>query len=171
MSKHQKKKGPRFVQLFHWMLDSPAWKDLDAVARAIYIEVQKRYNGSNNGRISYSARQAAKELKIGKDTAARGLRSLEAHGFIVVERRGAFHCKIRHASEYRLTIYESDIATDYANKLPTKECMSWRPEIQNTVRLEGPRVPVVVPFGPSSRTVESKNGPHGPRSRTVVGSK
>lgn len=171
MSKHKRNGMPRFVQLFHWMLNSAAWKDLDPVARAIYIELTYRYNGSNNGRIGYSARQAAEDLKISKDTAARGLRSLEAHGFIVVEKRGAFHCKIRHASEYRLTIYDSDIVTDYASKLATKECMSWRPEIQNTVRLEGPTVPVVVPFGPCSRTVKSKNRPHGPSSRTVRGNK
>jgi hypothetical protein len=166
MSK-QRGKLPRYVMLFHWMLDSAAWKDLDAVARAIYVEVQKRYNGSNNGRIGYSARQAALDLKVSKDTAARGLRSLEAHGFIVIEKRGAFHCKIRHASEYRLTIYDSDIATDYADKLATKDCMSWRPEIQNSVPVVIPSVPVVVPIGPRSRTVSSKNNLHGPRSRTV----
>ena len=158
---------PRFVQLFHWMLRSDAWKDLDAVARAIYVELTARYNGSNNGRIAYSARQAAIDLKISKDTAARALRSVQSHGFIVVEQRGAFHCKVRHASEYRLTIYDSDIATDYASKLATKECMSWRPEIQNSVPVVIPTIPVVVPFGPSNRTMKSKNRSHGPCSRTV----
>jgi predicted ArsR family transcriptional regulator len=112
--------------LFHWQLDSPAWKDLDPVARAIYVELTRRYNGSNNGRIGYSARQAAQDLKISKDTAARGLRSLEAHGFIVTEKRGAFHCKIRHASEYRLTTYDSDIATKYDEKLATKQFLQWQ---------------------------------------------
>ena len=70
MSKHQKKTGPRFIQLFYWMFDTPAWKDLDAVSRAIYVELTARYNGSNNGRIAFSARQAAEELKISKATAA-----------------------------------------------------------------------------------------------------
>ena len=40
MSKSLKKK-PRYVMLFHWQLDSPAWKDLDPVARAIYVELTK----------------------------------------------------------------------------------------------------------------------------------
>jgi hypothetical protein len=57
---------------------------------------------------------------------------IQVHGFIIVEKRGAFHCKIRHASEYRLTIYESDIAPHYADRLATKEFLRW-PEIQNTV--------------------------------------
>jgi hypothetical protein len=156
------------------MLNSPAWKDLNAVERAIYLELTYRYNGSNNGRISYSARQAAEALNISKDTAARGLRSLEIHGFIVAEKRGAFHCKMRHATEYRLTIYESDIATAYAARLATKEFMCWpgtnshgQEKIQNTVPVVIPTVPVVVPIGPSGRTVSSKNSPDGPSGRTV----
>lgn len=168
MSKHQKKTAPRFVQLFYWMFDTLAWRDLDAVSRSIYVELTARYNGSNNGRIAYSARQAAEELKISKDTAARGLRDLQSHGFIVCEKRGAFHCKIRHASEYRLTIYDSDIATSYAEKLCTKEFARW-PEIQNSVPVVGLTGPVVVPYGPRSRTVSSKNSPYGPSGRTVRG--
>ena len=63
MNKHQKKTGARFIQLFYWMFDTPAWKDLDAVSRAIYVELTARYNGSNNGRIAFSARQAAEEIE------------------------------------------------------------------------------------------------------------
>jgi hypothetical protein len=166
MNKHQKKTGPRFIQLFYWMFDTPAWKDLDAVARAIYLELTARYNGSNNGRIAYSARQAAEELKISKDTAARGLRDLQSHGFIVCEKRGAFHCKVRHASEYRLTIYDSNLTDDYAKKLCTKEFARW-PQIQNSVPVVGLTGPVVVPYGPSGRTVSSNNSGHGPSGRTV----
>jgi len=108
------------------MLKSAAWKDLDAEARSIYVELTARYNGSNNGRIGYSSRAAAIDLKISKDTAARGLRSLEAHGFIVVEKRGAFHCKVRHASEYRLTIYDSDIATNLVENWPRSNSCAGR---------------------------------------------
>ena len=165
MSKHRSKQQ-RFVKLFHWMLRGKAWRDLDPVARSIYIELTFRYNGSNNGRIGYSARQAAQDLKISKDTAARGLRSLEEHGFVVVEKRGAFHCKIRHASEYRLTIYDSDIATNLADKLASKECMRWQ-KIQNAVPVVIPTVPVVGPNGPSSRTAQCQKRRHGPSSRTV----
>ena len=165
--KHQRKTGqPRFVQLFHWMLNSPAWKDLDANARAIYVGLTRRYNGSNNGRIAYSVRQAAADLKISKDTAARAFRSLKDHGFIVCERRGAFQWKVRHASEYRLTVYESDVAKTYADKLATKEFRRW-PEIQNSVPVVRPTVPVVVPIGPSNRTNQRQNHRHGPCGRTV----
>src|SRR5262249_4681723 len=127
-----------FVQLFHWMLDSPAWKDLDAKARAIYVELTKRYNGSNNGRIGYSARQAAQDLGISKDTAARTLRSLERHGFIVVEKRGAFHCKIRQGREYRLACLEGEGGNKLGGKLGNKEFMRLVAEIQKTVPCGNP---------------------------------
>jgi predicted transcriptional regulator len=165
MSKHRSKQQ-RFVQLHHWLLNTAAWKDLSAVERSIYVELLFRYNGQNNGRIGYSARTAANALKIGKATAARALRSLQSHGFIVVEKRGAFHCKIRHASEYRLTAYDSDIATNYADKLCTKEFTRW-PKIQMTVppvRLTGR---VVIPNGQPSDTVSSNNSPNGAPSETV----
>jgi hypothetical protein len=156
MSRHQKKTGPRFIQLFYWMLDTPAWGDLTALERSIYVELTRRYNGTNNGSIGYSARTAADEFKISKVTAAKALRSLERHGFIVCEKRGAFHCKIRHASEYRLTIYDSDVATNYQEKLPTKECMRW-PEIQNTVKLQTTTGLVGLPNEQRSLTGSSNN--------------
>jgi hypothetical protein len=166
MSKHQKKSGPRFLQIFYFMLDSAAWKDLNALERSLYFELTRRYNGTNNGRIGYSSRTAADEFKISKVTAAKALRSLERHGFIVCEKRGAFHCKARHASEYRLTIYDSDIATNYADKLPTKEFMRW-PEIQNTVKLQTATGSVGLPNGHRSVTESSNNSPDGEATDTV----
>lgn len=155
MSKHQKKSGPmRYVMLFHWMLKSPAWNDLSAAARAIYVELERRYNGSNNGMIHYSSREAARDVKVSKGTAARALRELQAHGFIAVEKMGAFHLKLRHASEYRLTIYDSNVeGLDYASKLATREFMKW-PEIQNTVPPVRPTGRVVRPYGTRSDTVK-----------------
>jgi DNA-binding transcriptional MocR family regulator len=150
MSKHRGKQ-PRFVQLFHWEMDNAAFKDLNGNARAIYTEIKRRYNGTNNGFIVYSVRQGADELKIGKTTAAKAFIQLQTHGFIVAEQRGAFHWKIdvtgerhRPASEWRLTAYPSDRATDYASKLASKEFMRW-PEIQNTVP---PQVRLVPNTGP-----------------------
>jgi hypothetical protein len=136
--RHRKDKSkvlPRYVMLFHWMLKSEAWKDLSANARAIYVELSMRYNGSNNGFIVYSVREAARDLSVGHVTAARALNDLVDHGFIVAEQRGAFHWKIdstgfrrRPATEWRLTCYDSDRAAGYAEKLATKEFMRWQKE-------------------------------------------
>jgi hypothetical protein len=173
MSKHQKKTGPRFVQLFHWEMDNAAYKDLNGNARAIYTEIKRRYNCTNNGFIVYSIRQGADELKIGKTTAAKAFTDLQTHGFIVAERRGAFHWKIdvsgqrhRPASEWRLTAYPSDRATGIESKYPTKEFMRW-PEIQNTVRPQVRLVPNTGPYGSPTGTMNGKNRADGTCSGTI----
>ena len=155
------------------MMNSAAWKDLNATARAIYIEIAKRYNGTNNGFIVYSVRQAADELKIGKTTAAKGFTDLQSHGFIVAEQRGAFHWKIdvtglrhRPASEWRLTEHHSDRAIGVERRYPTKDFMRW-PEIQNTVRPQVRMVPNTGPHGSPSGTMKDKNGSNGTCTRTI----
>jgi hypothetical protein len=49
----------RYVKLRYWLLNSQAWNSLSGNARALYVELAQRYNGSNNGRIPYSVREAA----------------------------------------------------------------------------------------------------------------
>src|SRR6516162_7111654 len=76
------RKSERYVKLRYWLLDSIAWKSLPAAARALYLEIAKRYNGSNNGRIPYSVREAVKAVHISATTASRMLRILQDRGFI-----------------------------------------------------------------------------------------
>jgi hypothetical protein len=52
----------------------------------------------------------------------RALQRLQDHGFIVQEMRGSFSRKLRHASEWRLTEFSSDIS----NRPATKEFAAWR---------------------------------------------
>jgi len=147
------KKGnlPRHVRLYHWMTSAPAWKSLGAIPRAIYADMAARYAGigSNNGKIAYSVRCAADELRIGVATAKRGLDDLQDRGFIVCTKRGAFSLKKRHASEWRLTEFPSDISTDMA----TKDFMSWTPEKNKTRYPQRNRsVAVAEPIGSCSGT-------------------
>jgi hypothetical protein len=80
--------GPgRHVRLYHWLLESPAWKSLEPGPRALLIEVLQRLNGQNNGYVSLSVREAAERLHVNKDTAAKWFIELEEKGFL------------RHASE------------------------------------------------------------------------
>ena len=108
--KHGRKaKGPPFVQLHYYLLDSKAWHRLSATARAGYIELARLYNGVNNGKLAMSARRLAELIPCNKDTAARILNELESQGFIDVMKVGAFHRKDRIASEYRLACYRCDV--------------------------------------------------------------
>lgn len=165
MSKRDK--GPRHVRICHYMMATPAWKSLGGIPRAIYLDMAARYrgHGSNNGRIGYSVRCAADELGIGVATAKRGLDQLQDHGFIVCTKRGAFSLKQRHASEWRLTEFPSDISTDMA----TKEFMTWTPEKNKTRYPQRNRsIAVAEPISSCSGTEEELNTAHGSCSGTVT---
>lgn len=98
---------PRFVQLFHWMLESSAYRELRPVARALLVELARRYNGINNGEIGLGEREAIYQLDMSDRKAIRrAFKELKDAGFIVKTRAAAFNVKTagsRRASEWRLT--------------------------------------------------------------------
>jgi hypothetical protein len=135
------------------MTETPAWKSLGPIPRAIYLDMAKRYAGpgSNNGKIVYSVRCASDELGIGKSTADRAIDALQDRGFIVCMKRGAFSLKKRHATEWRLTEFASDVSTDLA----TKDFMTWTPDKNKSRYPQRDRtVPVAGPIGTHSGTVQ-----------------
>jgi hypothetical protein len=152
------------TMLFRYMQDSQAWKSLGAIPRAVYLDIAKRYFGTNNGRIGYSIRCAVSELHIGVATAKRALDDLQDRGFIVAMKRGAFSLKQRHASEWRLTQYGCN------NDLATKDFMTWTPDKNKTRYPQRNRtVSVAEPIGSCSGTVSDSNTAHGICSGTVKG--
>ena len=125
MSKLQRHKPERYVKLRYWLLDSPAWQSLPGNARALYVQMAQRYNGSNNGRIPYSVREAAGVLNVSQGMAVYLFDVLQDRGFIVRTKRGIFSEKAttRVASEWRMTEFDNDVVAGYA----TKEFMRWQP--------------------------------------------
>jgi hypothetical protein len=112
-----------FIQIFNYMLATPAWLSLPAMARAAYIQIAARYNGSNNGKISLSSRELADELGCARATAARALTNLDDAGFIRPTSIGQFKLRNRKASEYRLTAFRCDETGEAA----TKDFQQWAP--------------------------------------------
>jgi hypothetical protein len=82
MSKQPKES--RHVRLYHWVMNSEAWRSLSPNARALYVEIAARYHGTNNGRIPFSVREAAEALHIGKNAAAAAFKELQDRGFLVI---------------------------------------------------------------------------------------
>jgi hypothetical protein len=163
-----KNAGPRHVRIHHYMMATPAWQSLGCVERAMYVDIAARYAGlgSNNGRIGYSVRDAAATLHIGTSTAKRAMDALEGRGFIVAMKRGAFSLKKRHATEWRLTEFASDVSGDFA----TKEFMRWTPDKNKTRYPQRHRsVSVAAPIGICSGTEPDSNTSHGTCSGTVNG--
>ena len=122
--KGQAKKGiiestERFVKLTYPLIESEAWRWLRPISKAVYIELKRRYNGLNNGKISLSLSEAAHIIKASKSSISRALKQLETHGFIKLIKKGYFTGRM--ASEYALTDEQLD------GYPPTREWRRWQP--------------------------------------------
>ena len=122
--KRRAKKGiiestERFVKLIYPLLESDAWRWLRPISQSVYIELRRRFNGSNNGRISFSLAEGARILRASKSSIQKALVELEEHGFIKLVKKGYF--TRRMASEYALTDEQLD------GHPPTREWRQWRP--------------------------------------------
>lgn len=82
--KSHKKGAGRHVQLPEWLQASEAWRTLPVGPRALYVELKRRFNGSNNGRVILSHRDAAKAVNAHRNTVGRWFTELEERGFIVM---------------------------------------------------------------------------------------
>ena len=109
----------RFVKLTYPLIESEAWRWLRPISQSVYIERRRRFNGSNNGRISLSLSEAAHILKASKSTISKALNQLETHGFIKLIKKGYFTGRM--ASEYALTDEQLD------GYPPTREWRQWQP--------------------------------------------
>jgi len=121
--KGRSKSGPRFVQLFHYVMDTPAWRSLSPNERCVLLEIARRYDGSNNGRLGLGVREAADLCNINKDTASRAFHALHERGLIECAQAGHFDFKQRHAAEWRLTWCRCD----RTGASPSKAFVTWSP--------------------------------------------
>jgi DNA-binding transcriptional regulator YhcF (GntR family) len=150
--------GPPFIQLYRYMLNCPAYESLSPWARAALVEVQRGYNGSNNGRIILSVRDVAKRLGCHRDTAGRALQELIDKGFIEPRIKGAFSVKFKRATEWRL----NDRRCDATGMGQSQAFMKWQGPEQPTAKSKtrsyglgpyGPTEPDTTPIpGPSPRS-------------------
>lgn len=117
------KGGERHIRLTHFMTGTDAWLSLKPAERAVYLDVARIYNGTNNGTLARSCRDTAKACNINKDTAARAYKALVERGFLDCMTPGGFSLKTRHATEWRLTEWPCD----KTRVLPSKAYQHWRP--------------------------------------------
>jgi len=87
----KRKKGPPFVRIFHELIDSKAWKELSCYARTVYIEIYRKYNGSNNGNLSYTYREGIKIMT--RNRFSKALKELVNNGLIDIIRSGGLYRK------------------------------------------------------------------------------
>jgi hypothetical protein len=153
--------GDRYVGLSHYLLNSEAYKTLDARAVKILIDIWKRHNGTNNGTITFSVREAA-EIGVPRMVASRMLALLVERGFLAVVRNSAFTVKTKQARTWRLT------AEPYAGAQGSKDFMRWKPDspsprtvrpAQNLKHSPSPGTPRnnITRFSPSPGTVRPES--------------
>ena len=155
------------ARLYRWETESPAYRSLSVGARALLVELKALYNGSNNGDLFLSAREAAKRINSGKSYAAKRFLELQDRGFIRPKEIGAFNRKALagsgKATSWVLT--EFPIGNAAAG---TKDFMRWQPrddahEIHSTVRSGGR----CVRSGGHSATDDTEKRPSRPPLRTL----
>jgi hypothetical protein len=133
--KGQKKGAGRHVQLPEWLQASEAWATLKPGPRALYIELKRRYNGGNNGRIILSHRDAAKALHVHPNTPGDWFKELEARGFIrVTQGHHLGPSGIGQSSHWAL----EELPTDDM-KPASKRFMSWQQKQKPPTKMRTPR--------------------------------
>lgn len=151
-------KALRHIRLHEWLMASEAWRSLDCVARCLYIEVARRYrgDGTNNGSIPLSVREAAKLLHIGRNTANVAFHNLMDRGFLREGKRSGFNVKNRVSTEWVLTEFADDRRPGL---MPTKDFMRWTSTKESTVPPQGhdgkstvPSQAATVPSGDQGRS-------------------
>jgi hypothetical protein len=123
MSRHREKgRLPPFVPLLKDTIASPAWRAMSPSARCVYIALKQRYssNFKNNGGLYLSVRQAAKEVGVNKDTAARCFREIQHYGFGVITSGACLGVDGKgKAPRWRLT------ELGYRTDPPTRDFLRW----------------------------------------------
>jgi hypothetical protein len=82
-TRHKRGAG-RHVQLPEWLQASEAWATLRPGPRALYIELKRRFNGTNNGHIIFSHRDAAAAMNVHRNSVGPWFDELQARGFIIL---------------------------------------------------------------------------------------
>lgn len=109
---YENKKGvptPKFIMLRFDFVDSAAWQELDPVARVLYLELKRRFNGSNNGSIGLGCREAAAALHVGVNTVSLAFKRLRQHDLVEPMAPALLTTQGRRATEWLLTECPDDV--------------------------------------------------------------
>lgn len=87
----KKNRLPPFVAIFREMLQSEAWESISNPARVAYVHLKSKCITANSGEITLSFKEM--ERIMDRHTFSRSLNQLEAHGFILKDKRGGLFRK------------------------------------------------------------------------------
>ena len=111
-------KHKRYVGFDYNLLETEAFKHLTGGAFKLLAMVKKRYNGLNNGEISFSVREGNKLLNYSVNTISRYFDELVDKCFLRIKEKGSFNYKKRHATTWIIT-------SDEYNHQKTRDFKNW----------------------------------------------
>ncbi len=120
----------RYIKLDHGLMNTDAWQSLSPDATKVLLDLWRRHNGTNNGEIAYSHREAHKCLSrahgcnVSTRRATAALNEIQDKGFAVVTKAGSFNIKTKLSRTWRVT------AEKVGDDRPTRDFRGW--QIQNT---------------------------------------
>ena len=94
--------------------------------RALYVELKRKFNGTNNGDIIFSHRDAAKALNVNRDTVTGYFHELQLRGFI--RQTSAPHLGPSGVGQSAKWALEEEATPD--GKSAGKAFMSWRQNLE-----------------------------------------
>jgi len=114
-------KQKRYVGFDYNLLETEAFKHLTGGAFKLLAMVKKRYNGLNNGEISFSVREGNKLLNYSVNTISRYFDELVDKGFLRIKEKGSFNYKKRHATTWIITCeeYNNQKSRDFKHWIKT----------------------------------------------------
>ena len=118
----RRKSEPRHIRLYHSITGTVAWASLGGNAIKVLLALVRLDDGSKNGQIFFSDRQASLETGLSRNTCIKALRELQEKGFIRIVEKGHFDRKVRHATVWRYTWQAVPGVCG-----PTREFEKWRP--------------------------------------------
>lgn len=121
--KFRRKKEPKHIRLYASITSSEAWKHLSGNAVKVLLALVARDDGTRNGNIGFSVREAADQTGLGERTCWRCLIELQEKGFIACTQKGGFNRKVLHSSLWRYTWQAWPGGTPAA---PSRDFEKWR---------------------------------------------
>ena len=115
-----KPKYKGYVRLENELMESPAWRSLKPIDKALFIELKHRCRPAINGYLGFGVRDAAQILGCKPETVSSAFVRLQDRGFIVLMRESNW--QMHKAREWRLT---TDV---WQEKYPTNNWKDWVPD-------------------------------------------
>jgi len=97
------RRAGRFVMIRVEDMETAAFRSLSCNARALMLELDRTFNGQNNGEIELPVSKAAGYLHGSKATALRAFNELEDRAFIQALAKGSFEPGAKKPTQWELT--------------------------------------------------------------------